>query len=291
MSDHRARSLAAAVGLRTSLLISTLALTAHALFLYGQLVGREDDCPGAGRTHVLVLARLDSARRSYPPFHQRESVILCITHQAGTLRTTLCKRIAVSRRTARTRHHRPRPPPRRLQQHRVRRVGRGQVRLDDGDRPVCVARLSRTRTARRRRRGVGGVRLRNRLPVRRRDAASRRPARLRHPRVRRVHHRRRRGGGAALRWKARGGPAPPSCGGAGVAEEGRTALFTAVDEQVPVAHMSYLYAVTQLWGQDLSPACQTGAREPKTRARTTRTRATFSFVSHRARAVKRRADD
>ena len=50
MSDHRARSLAAAVGLRTSLLISTLALTAHALFLYGQLVGREDDCPGAGRT-------------------------------------------------------------------------------------------------------------------------------------------------------------------------------------------------------------------------------------------------
>ncbi len=63
MSDHRARSLAAAVGLRTSLLISTLALTAHALFLYGQLVGREDDCPGAGRTHVLVLARLDSARR------------------------------------------------------------------------------------------------------------------------------------------------------------------------------------------------------------------------------------
>ncbi|EOD25482.1 hypothetical protein EMIHUDRAFT_457556, partial [Emiliania huxleyi CCMP1516] len=99
---------------------------------------------------------------------------------------------------------RPRRRLPRLQQHRVRRVGRGQVRLDDGDRPVCVARLSRTRTARRRRRGVGGVRLRNRLPVRRRDAASRRPARLRHPRVRRVHHRRRRGGGAALRWKARG---------------------------------------------------------------------------------------
>ena len=134
MSDHRARSLAAAVGLRTSLLISTLALTAHALFLYGQLVGREDDCPGAGRTHVLVLARLDSARRSYPPFHQRVSVILCITHQAGTPRTTLCKHFAVSRRTARTRHHRPRPPPCRLQQHRVRRVGRGHVRLDDGDR-------------------------------------------------------------------------------------------------------------------------------------------------------------